>query len=101
VAPKTGIVGPVSFAIAVIAVALLPAAASAHPCATSSSGGSTGFLSLDATTSWAGSLPTGEALADIDCSLSSMEPRSKRASRPPPPPIRSATPSPRSPSATT
>jgi hypothetical protein len=73
VAPKTGIVGPVSFAIAVIAVALLPAAASAHPCATSSSGGSTGFLSLDATTSWAGSLPTGEALADIDCSLSSME----------------------------
>jgi hypothetical protein len=68
VAPKKGIVGLVSFAIAAIAVALLPAAASAHPCA-SATGGSTSFLSIDATTSWAGSLPTGEALADADCSL--------------------------------
>ena len=71
-APKKGIVGLVSFAIAVIAVALLPAAASAHPCA-SATGGSTAFLSIDATTSWGGSLPTGEALADMDCSLIDMD----------------------------
>jgi hypothetical protein len=72
VAPKKGIVGLVSLAITVIALALLPAAASAHPCA-SATGGSTAFLSIDATTSWGGSLPTGEALADIDCSLIDME----------------------------
>ena len=68
VAPEKGIVGLVSLTVAAIAIALLPAAASAHPCA-SATGGSTAFLSIDATTSWGGSLPTGEALADIDCSL--------------------------------
>ena len=71
-APKKGIVGLVSLAITVIALALLPAAASAHPCA-SATGGSTAFLSIDATTSWGGSLPTGEALAEIDCSLIDAE----------------------------
>jgi hypothetical protein len=55
-----------------IAVALLPAGASAHPCA-SATGGSTAFLSIDAGSAWAGSLPTGEALAEIDCSLIDFE----------------------------
>jgi hypothetical protein len=55
----------------VIAVALLPAAASAHPCL-SATGGSTAFLSIDATSGWAGSLPAGEAL-NINCAESSYE----------------------------
>jgi hypothetical protein len=67
-ARKKGIVGLASLAGALIAVALLPAAASAHPC-TSATGGSTSFLSVDAGSAWAGSLPAGEALADQDCSL--------------------------------
>lgn len=71
-APKKGIVGLVSLTVAVLAIALLPTAASAHPCA-SATGGSTAFLSIDAGTAWAGSLPTGEALADIDCSLIDFE----------------------------
>ena len=71
-APKKGIVGLVSLTVAVLAIALLPAAASAHPCA-SATGGSTAFLSIDAGSAWAGSLPTGEALADIDCSLIDFE----------------------------
>ena len=71
-ARKKGIVGLASLAGAFIAVALLPAAASAHPCA-SATGGSTAFLSIDAGSAWAGGLPTGEALADQDCSLISSE----------------------------
>ena len=70
-APKKGIVGLVSFAITVIAVALLPAAASAHPCL-SATGGSTAFLSIDATSSWGGSLPAGAAL-NIECAESSYQ----------------------------
>jgi hypothetical protein len=68
-ARKKAIVGLASLAGALIAVALLPAAASAHPCA-SATGGSTAFLSIDATTSWGGSLPTGAALAEAACSTS-------------------------------
>ena len=70
-APKKGIVGLVSFAITVIAVALLPAAASAHPCL-SATGGSTAFLSIDMTSSWAGSLPAGAA-QNINCAESTYQ----------------------------
>ncbi len=42
------------------------------PCA-SATGGSTSFPSLNAGSAWAGSLPTGEALADMDCSLIDFE----------------------------
>jgi hypothetical protein len=70
-ARKKGIVGLGSLASALIAVALLPAAASAHPCV-SATGGSTAFLSIDATSSWAGSLPAGAAL-NIECAESSYE----------------------------
>jgi hypothetical protein len=69
-ARKKGIVGLASLAGALIAVALLPAAASAHPCV-SATGGSLSFLSIDAGTAWAGGLPTGAALADMNCAESS------------------------------
>jgi hypothetical protein len=68
-ARKKGIVGLASLAGAFIAVALLPAAASAHPCA-SATGGSTAFLSIDAGSAWGGSLPTGAAFAEAACSTS-------------------------------
>ena len=71
-ARKKGIVGLATLAGALIAVALLPAAASAHPCV-SATGGSLSFLSIDAGTAWGGSLPTGAALADMRCAESSAE----------------------------
>jgi hypothetical protein len=71
VARKKGIVGLLSVAAALLVAALLPAAASAHPCV-SATGGSTAFLSIDATSSWGGSLPTGAALTDVECA-GSME----------------------------
>jgi hypothetical protein len=66
VAPKKGIVGLVCLVSAAFVAALLPAAASAHPCV-SATGGSAAFLSIDATTSWGGSLPTGAALTEMRC----------------------------------
>jgi hypothetical protein len=51
---------------AAFVAALLPAAASAHPCV-SATGGSTAFLSLDVGTSWGGSLPAGAALTETRC----------------------------------
>jgi hypothetical protein len=71
VARKKGIVGLLSVAAALLVVGLLPAAAGAHPCV-SATGGSTAFLSIDATSSWGGSLPTGAALSDAECA-GSME----------------------------
>jgi hypothetical protein len=70
-ARKKGIVGLASLAGALIAVALLPAAASAHPCV-SATGGSAAFLSIDTTSSWAGSLPAGAA-QNIKCAESSYQ----------------------------
>ena len=70
-ARKKGIVGLAGLAGALIAVALLPAAASAHPCL-SATGGSTAFLSIDGSSGWAGSLPAGEAL-NINCAESSYQ----------------------------
>jgi hypothetical protein len=69
VARKKGIVGLVGLAVALLAAALLPTAASAHPACASTA---TSFLSLNA--GWAGSLPTGEQLAEQDnCSIVDVE----------------------------
>jgi LVIVD repeat len=69
VARKKGIVGLVGLAVALLAAALVPAAASAHPaCGNAASS----FLSLNA--GLVGALPTGEVLAEQDsCTIADVE----------------------------
>jgi LVIVD repeat len=68
VAPKRGIVGLFGLAIAAVAVAFVPAVASAHPACGS---GASSFLSLNA--GMVGSLPTADTLVEEDCSLADVE----------------------------
>jgi hypothetical protein len=68
VARKKGIVGLVGLAVALLAAALLPAAASAHP---SCGSAVSSFLTLNS--GMVGAMPTGEELVDESCALAETE----------------------------
>jgi LVIVD repeat len=65
---RTGIAGLVTLTAAAVVGALAPAAAVAHPACANAA---TSFLSVNA--GWTGGLPTGEDLAEDNCSLIDIE----------------------------